>query len=57
VLFCGANAGAFDLQGHRGDRSLSPEHTLPAVAKTLAQVQVPGLPVIPWTVNQTALNN
>ena len=31
---CGA-AGAFDLQGHRGARGLSPENTLPAFATAL----------------------
>ncbi len=35
-LACGANAFAFDLQGHRGSRGWRPENTLPAFAHALS---------------------
>ena len=35
LVLAGASAAAFDLQGHRGARGLSPENTLPAFEKAL----------------------
>ena len=50
-LLAGA-ANAFDLQGHRGARGLSPENTL--APDDIAAAKALGLKVIPWTVNERA---